>query len=979
MLKLIDIKKDYLLKGQEPVHALKGVSINFRENEFVAILGPSGCGKTTLLNITGGLDRYSSGDLVIRGKSTKDFSDRDWDTYRNHSIGFVFQSYNLVGHLTIQGNVELGLTIGGYKKEERKRMAKEALDRVGLQGLYKKKPNQLSGGQMQRVAIARALVTNPEIVMADEPTGALDSETSIQIMDLLKEVAKDRLVIMVTHNPDLAEKYADRIITMKDGLVETDSNPYKGKDYFETHQEAQTAIENKPTKKSKMKLVTSFGLSARNLWSKFKRTALVVVAGSIGIIGVSAVLAVSHGVNSYIESMQDDMLSGNPISVQKSSVDLGKLMSLFSRSSQADAVKHSMEDGKVNVDYLIKYLAEQKDNLENSTINNGINLDYVEFIKEMPTDYYSALKFEYGINPKINVFTEVTLLDENVEDPTVKKERNRYITLKSLEAMYTEIVKNTAFGDYASIISNFTNVFNSAPNNPDYILSQYDVLASRSNDPIAKGEDEVMLVVSNKREITDIFLGQLGYYTEDQFITLINKYAEADDEHNPYKDRDSGPTFYTYDELLDKEFYYVPYKDNPEGFKLFEPNPNNDPEAYYDASSILYKRCLDTPFSSYNYEVDNFSSLPSTARKLKITSILQPKKHVNYGCLEAGFILSPNFEKEILTDAKAAEAVDIFRTQYDWFMNLGESTYPDGTEKTQERIEKENKMKDVYELYTYYDFDIGYSHAVKQPDESETIEYQKISGTNAVFTVIDTAGRMPAVIKQLFGSAYSAETLFENCLRSIGGIDDIPSLMAVYPHSFDEKYLVTDYLDGWNDHEKTIILEHDPLNPSVKKELTPDMREDINYTDNLEVIISLIKNMVNIVTIALLAFTSLSLVVSTVMIGIITYVSVIERIKEIGVIRSLGGRKLDVSNLFNAETFIIGLSSGLFGISVTYILSVIINVIINNFASIGNIVFLTPLTAVIVVLISIGLTLISGLLPARAAARKDPVIALRTE
>ena len=982
MLKLVHIKKDYVMKDQESVHALKDININFRQNEFVAILGPSGCGKTTLLNITGGLDRYTSGDLVIRGKSTKDFKDRDWDTYRNHSIGFVFQSYNLISHLTILANVELGLTIGGYKRAERKAMAMKALDRVGLEGLYKKKPNQLSGGQMQRVAIARALVTNPEIVMADEPTGALDSETSIQIMDLLKEVAKDRLVIMVTHNPDLAEKYADRIIRMKDGLIESDSNPFEGLKYnLNTEEEI---VDEKPNKRAKMKLHTAFSLSANNLWSKIKRTSLVVVAGSIGIIGVSAVLAVSHGVNTYIESMQDDMLSGNPITIQKSSIDMMGLLSAFSKSSQANAAKHAFQDGKVNVDYMIKYLAEQKDNLENFAMNNAIDENYVEFVKEMPRDYYSALKLEYGINPKINMYTEVKMTKKgdpyDAGDPDGPHKVDpagvdRFVTLQSIEDMYTEIVKNTSFGEYASIISLFTTTFFSSPDNPEYILSQYDIISNKSTSHIATGEDEMMLVVSDDREATDIFLGQLGYYTEDEFITLINRSADKS-EDNPYKDEDPGPEQFDYDSLLNKEFYYVPYKDNT---TILPINGMNNPEYIYDTTLALNPdnpQCLDLPFSNYQYEVNSFSDLPANAKKMKITAILQPKKNVSYGCLEQGFVLSPAFEQKFLADSENSPVINKLLERQAWFNDLG---VDDGV-KDAARIEKENAMKACYTLTTPYSYSCGYSHTV-ETSGGKRIEYQDINGRGTVFAVADVmnslgGGSWSSVLTKLFGSQYSIDTLYENAVRSVGGISNIPSIISIYPHSFDEKYLVTDYLDLWNDEHHDITLwegTHDQVF------LAGGTRDEINYNDNLELIISLIKTMINIITIALLAFTSLSLVVSTVMIGIITYVSVIERIKEIGVIRSLGGRKLDVSNLFNAETFIIGLSSGVFGITVTYILSLIINAIIHHFAGIGGLVFLPVLYAIIVIGVSIGLTLISGLIPARAAAHKDPVVALRTE
>ena len=383
MLTLKNIKKDYLSAAQV-THALKGINLSFRKNEFVSILGPSGCGKTTLLNIIGGLDRYTSGDLKIKHKSTKNYNDRDWDTYRNHSIGFVFQSYNLISHLNILGNVELALTIGGISKKERTNRALKALEAVGLGDVSKKKPNQLSGGQMQRVAIARALVNDPEILLADEPTGALDSGTSIQIMELLKEVAKDRLVIMVTHNPELAKAYSNRIVTMKDGLVIDDTNPYDDKD-------EKYEVKEISKKKAKMSLGTAFALSSKNLVSKIKRTSLVVIAGSIGIIGVSAVLAVSYGVKSYIRSMQDDMLSGNPVTISETALDLSTMMKASSESMINSSLKESIEDGKINIQYMVEYLAKQQNNLSGYSLKNHINEDYLKFVEQMPNDYYSAI------------------------------------------------------------------------------------------------------------------------------------------------------------------------------------------------------------------------------------------------------------------------------------------------------------------------------------------------------------------------------------------------------------------------------------------------------------------------------------------------------------------------------------------------------------------------------------------------------------
>ena len=888
MLKLKNIKKDYVTSSQV-THALKGLTVNFRKNEFVSILGPSGCGKTTLLNIIGGLDRYTSGDLFIKGKSTKHYNDRDWDTYRNHSIGFVFQTYNLIGHLSLLGNVELALTIGGLSKKERQERSLKALERVGLGDIARKKPNQLSGGQMQRVAIARALVTDPEILLADEPTGALDSETSVQIMELLKEVAKDRLVIMVTHNPDLANAYSSRIITMKDGLITSDSKPFEGIDYRE--EKPEEVEEYKSKKKAKMSLATAFLLSSKNLVAKMKRTALVVVAGSIGIIGVSAVLAISYGVKSYIRNMQDDMLSGNPVEVTETSLDLQALMDASSSFNNAKALKEAVEDGKINVEYMIEYLATQKDNLASFSIQNDITQEYIDYVDAMPKEYYSAIKKTYGINPKLNLYTDF--------DFTGEIGHKDQVSLQEVESMYSKIIEQTEFGEFSSMIPMFTNTFASMPDNPNYLLSQYDVL--NEGGYIAQEEDEMMLVVSKDTTLTDIFLGQLGYISEDEFVAIVDKFATKEENDTPL------PTKIDYDKILSKEFVYY---------------ENDD---IYTENTGMTKIV-----SPYNYvgEVTD-EAIKAKGHPLKITGILRAKESVSYGALSTGFILSPKFEQKLIADSLESNIVKSIKEKSDAY----------------DALEDKSTFLGYYCSYSY---------------EYQYKENPKATNTDSAITVVNIAGggggMWSDVITKMFGDQYSVESQFKSAIRKVGG-NSVSNDICVYPLSFNEKHLVTDYLDKWNEN--------------------PDHSE-IKYTDNLEVIISLVNTMIEIVTIALVSFTSLSLVVSTVMIGIITYVSVMERIKEIGIIRSLGGRKLDVANLFNVETFLIGGFSGLFGLSVTYVICVIINIIINNFAKVGTLMILPWHYALIIMGVSIMLTLISGLVPAYAASRKDPVIALRS-
>ena len=912
MLELRNIVKDYV-SGDIVTHALKGLNVTFRRNEFVSILGPSGCGKTTLLNIIGGLDRYTSGDLLIKGKSTKNYTDRDFDTYRNHSIGFVFQSYNLISHLTILGNVELALTIGGLPKKERASRAQKALESVGLGEVSKKFPSQLSGGQMQRVAIARALVNDPEIVLADEPTGALDSETSIQIMELLKEVAKDRLVIMVTHNPELAKQYSSRIISMKDGEMVSDTMPFTKQD-----EENEKETYNVPTKKSKMSIGTAFVLSAKNLISKFKRTALVVVAGSIGIIGISAVLAVSYGVKSYIGNMQDDMLSGNPVEISESSLDLSAMMSASSDMAKINGLKASVEDGKINIQYMIEYLSKQQNNLSTYAVKNEITQDYVDYVHQMPSEDYLALKEEYGINPKLNIYTDV-----DFTDPVGHVDQ---VSLTQVEAMYTAIINETPFKEFSNLISMFTTTFRAMPNNIDYLSSQYDIL--NEGGYIAKESNEMMIVVSKDTTLTDIFLGQIGYLTQDEFVQIIDKYTDSEN----HGDDVLSPTNFDYDTLLNKKFTYYP----------------ND--SVYKKNLIGKYGDIRMPYS-YNGQLENGTRLDNPT-EIKITAILRAKENVSYGCLETGFIVSPAFQEMMLNNAKDSGIVKSLNDEKANYETLSDTD------------------KSNYKYLTPYSYKYSYKDDGEKTGQSSAISIMNVdtSGT----------GMFGNILSSMFGDNYSVENQFKKAIRSAAG-NSLTNDISIYPLSFNDKSLVTDYLDKWNNNELNIdIKTTDESGNEITKTITPDQRKDINYQDNLEVVISLINTMIEIVTIALVCFTSLSLVVSTVMIGIITYVSVIERVKEIGIIRALGGRKIDVSNLFNVETFLIGTSSGAFGLIVTYILCVIINIIINSFAPVGAIMTLPWNYALIIMAVSIVLTLISGLIPASAAAHKDPVVALRS-
>lgn len=910
MLRLKNIVKTYEVGGQN-VDALKGVSIAFRKSEFVSILGPSGCGKTTTLNIIGGLDKYSSGDLFIGGKSTKEFNDHDWDVYRNHRIGFIFQSYNLIPHQTILGNVELSLTIAGISKEERVRRAKEAIDRVGLAGQYNKKPNQLSGGQCQRVAIARALVNEPEILLADEPTGALDTETSVQIMDLIKEISKDKLVIMVTHNPDLAQKYSTRIINLLDGKLISDTNPFTEEEEIQEVSQNISIVQDEEVKeKAKMSFVTATKLSFRNLLSKLKRTIMVVVAGSIGIIGVATVLSVSRGVNDYIDTMQDDMLSGNPITIEETGIDMNALMNSASTSQQIEAVKNG---DYVNVNSMIEYLVTHNDELNSLVYKNEITKSYINYIKAMPKESYSAISYNYGLDLTNNVYTDFHL------DSQASK-YDKIMSLSSITAMYTKLLEETDYGKYSSIITSLTSCLSQSVSNNEYIKTQYDVVAGT----LPQKYNDVILVLDSKSSATDLLLTQMGYYTQNEFFELIYK-ALAD---NGDKDVTLTPALYkkqfTYDEILKKKFTWF----------------SND---------VVFSQNTDLTAMAFPYKYsytknDSWDTLEEGKDKieLNIVGIVQPKENINYGALRTGFLYTQDLSEKIISLNKSSKITTAIKDQ-------------GGTNI----LTICNGGKFISGII--YDLDYYFKRDDNTTDQTATIP-------------VGTTDEFSSYLPMFGGSSSSSTTadiVFYTITSRMLGAEELPSTISIYPLNFEKKDLVTDYLDKWNNLSQEIIVDG----------VMMTNRQKIKYTDQIAMIISMIDTMINVVTWALVAFTALSLVVSTVMVGIITYVSVVERTKEIGVIRSLGGRKKDVSHLFNAETFMIGLASGVFGVIITGILSLIINLIVNlaSDGAIKSMAHLTPVTAIVMVLISVGLTLISGFFPSRSAASRNPVDALRSE
>ena len=909
MLELRNIKKDYKV-GDNVVHALKGINITFRSKDFVSVLGPSGCGKTTLLNIIGGLDHYTEGDLIIDNISTKKFKDRDWDTYRNHRIGFIFQSYNLIPHQTILENVELALTIGGLKKEERIKRAKKALDEVGLKDLYSKKGNQLSGGQCQRVAIARALVNEPDILLADEPTGALDSVTSVQIMDLMKKISENKLVIMVTHNPDLAYKYSTRIINLKDGLVVDDSNPLNEEEY---NKEKEIKNVKEVSKKAKLNFWQTFRLSGRNLLSKFKRTALVAFAGSIGIIGVSTVLAVSTGIQNYIHSMENDMLSGNPVTISTETYDLSSLMNNLSFQDRVDLIEGATEEGKINIDYILEMLIETSGTMNDVTIHNDITEDYVKYLNELDSSLYADITYDYGINFLNNIYTDIDFT--NYE--------NERMSLSTIVQTYTSMLENTSFGSYASLISTLAKPFDQTLNNEDYIFEQYEIVSDPETSYLPKEANEIMIVLSSDESLTDIVLGELGYYSQEEFFNIVYRAAE-NDRYDPELDKNH----FTFDELLNKTFTYYP---NDAIYKKVDTKLPSFPLVGEDGKTYLVNINAQYQYNAYEKDIDeNVEGIP-----LKITAILKPKEGVSYGSLSSGFYYTPALANKMLEDSKNSEIVE--------YINSTESktldSYKFMQESTIEGIPSTINIGGMMYNYHYYFEDQDY------PINIGLVGDLSMSASTSTM------------------ATYSLS------LADVGG-NSLPYSISIYPNNFNLKADIIDYLNRWNDD----------VDITVDGKIIPaSERGEIIYSDNLQLIIDLVNNMINIVTYALIAFTALSLVVSTVMIAIITYVSVVERVKEIGVIRALGGRKKDVSRLFYSETMIEGLASGLLGIAVTYLLSFILNMIVGSLTGVYTIAALTPLQAIIMILVSVLLTSISGIIPAKLAANKDPAVALRTE
>ena len=896
MLKLTDLVKTYST-GSTKVTALNGINIEFRENEFVSILGPSGCGKTTMLNIIGGLDRYDSGDMSIKQKSTKKFKDSDWDSYRNHSIGFVFQNYNLIPHQTVLSNVELALTLSGVSKSERRKRAKEVLEKVGLGDQLRKKPNQMSGGQMQRVAIARALVNNPEILLADEPTGALDSGTSVQIMDLLKEIAREKLVIMVTHNPDLAEQYSSRIVRLLDGRITDDSNPYEpAADAAFVGTEEKSKGKQKKAKKQKtsMSVFTAFSLSLNNLMTKKGRTILTAFAGSIGIIGIALIMSLSNGFQLYIDKVQEDTLSSYPLTIQKESVDLGAMIATLQeeRSSEADHDKDKVYSSTVMADLMNTMITEAKTN----------NLaDFKKFIEEDENgkkmkEYTSAIQYSY--DAPLNVFNADTSNGVVQVNPS-----------KVLEKM----MPSSASGTSSIFTQNSDNFWSELLQNQALLDSQYDVLAGRW----PQAYNEVVIAVTKRNEISDVELYSLGLKDQKEVDESMRKIMSGEPA-------DVEQLSFTYDELLALQFKLLLSSE------LYAKDPLTG--AYKDLreDEILLKKAVD---NGIDIKVVGIVRPNPDAASASITGV------IGYTHELMEYVITQTEKNELVKAQKADPKTDVF-TGLPFESDEEEPSAPDFTSMTPEQLaeyqqEAEEKQQRMQE------------YIATLPEETQ--QYLATLGEE------ERAALIAGYIEQA-----QPKTTYEQNLTKLGVADlDDPSTINLYPVDFESKESIEQLISDYNEGKAE--------------------EEQITYSDIVGIMMNSISSIINMISYVLIAFVSISLVVSSIMIGIITYISVLERTKEIGILRSIGASKKDISRVFNAETLIIGFVAGALGIGTTLLLNIPVNLLIESLSGISNVSRMPFTGAVILVLISMTLTLIAGLIPSGLAAKKDPVVALRTE
>lgn len=895
MLELNDIKKDYV-SGSTTVSALKGINLRFRDCEFVSILGQSGCGKTTMLNIIGGLDKYTSGDLKINGVSTKNYKDRDWDFYRNNSIGFVFQSYNLIPHQTVLSNVELALTLSGVSKAERKKRAIEALEKVGLGEQIHKKPNQMSGGQMQRVAIARALVNNPDILLADEPTGALDTETSIQIMELLKEISKDRLIIMVTHNPELAKNYSTRIVRLLDGVITDDSDPYSLEDMeadIRAKEAAKVKISEKKIKKSgkkqktSMSFFTALSLSFNNLMTKKTRTILTAFAGSIGIIGIAMILSISNGIQLYIDRVQRDTLSSYPITLQAEAIDISSMVS--SMTGNSDSEEHE-DKSKI---YSNDIMGDMINTMVKEVKSNNLS-EFKKYIENGSSDiksYVSDIQYSYDV--PLNIYMKDTSNGVEQLNPGTM-----------FDSIYgegaTSASSSMSSGMGMGMFSN-SSVWNQLLGNQQVLDEQYDILAGHWPENF----NEVVLVADKNNEVDDYTLYSLGLKDPEEVRTLFKKMMVGE-SYETEKD-----ISYTFDEILDTEF------------KLVMPT---DMYKYNDVTGT---------WDDYSKDDKYMTNVVNNGTDIKVCGIIRPNDDAVSTSLSSGIGYTAKLTEYIIEEVKNSEIAkaQLADTSVDVFTGV-----PFDNDRNTEIT-----MDDVNAYM-----------ATLSPEESAQMQAM-------------TSGMSDDQILQLFSASLKARTTdatLDSNKSKLGITDlDTPSQIDIYATDFDSKEKV-----------QNIIKDYNKLQQDDGKE-----ENVINYTDYVGIMMSSVSTIINAISYVLIAFVAISLIVSSIMIGIITYISVLERTKEIGVLRSIGASKKDVSRIFNAETLIEGFVSGALGIVVTLLLCIPANALIKHLTDISNVAQLPIAGGVILIIISMFLTFIAGLIPAKLAAKKDPVVALRSE
>ena len=995
MLKLIDIKKDYLSESDK-VEALKGINLSFRKNEFVSILGPSGCGKTTLLNLIGGLDHYTSGDLVICGKTTKDFKDRDWDAYRNHSIGFVFQSYNLIPHQSVLANVELALTLSGVSKAERRKKAAAALEKVGLKDQMKKRPNQLSGGQMQRVAIARALVNDPEILLADEPTGALDSVTSIQIMDLLKEISSDKLVIMVTHNPDLAKDYSTRIIQLLDGKVVDDSDPFDGKE----------AVESKKLKKNKekhpsMSLFTALSLSMNNLMTKKGRTLLTAFAGSIGIIGIALILALSNGINAWINTVQEETLSSYPITIEAETVDMSALMvSLMGLNQENEENKHELD-----AVYASKVMHEMVNSMNNAGVETNNLTLFKEFLDKNSNgimDYISNILYSYDLGMHIYTKDENGKILESDTQEMMKEVLGAMgLSKETLGAAGSNSISTMGF-DSIKLWQEMITKEDGTGISP-LLTEQYDVIYGAW----PKEYNEIVLVVNQNNELSDVVLCGLGLKSTDETVEemLASQRGEI---------LDTSKESWQYGELCEKEFkLFLPsdlYQKNAGGGYTLLTDTEKGLDFLYGSDkgvtlkiSGIIRQKEDAVAGMMTGALGYTTALTQhLLEKLEASDIIREQKEnpENDILLALPFLPEDYKEpenaekvqkiKEYLLSLDAAKQAEIFReissTASDEYLTIAAEQILGG--KTRAELEEmvmqslsqaESEGTDlsyITEYITQMSDEELFNSILDGAKEQIAQQYKEsaLAGlsayTNEQLGAMFTAAlqnpqgyseeEMVSFYEKYMPKSHSDSNLNEN-LKLLGFADKkSPSAVNIYAKSFEDKDAIAEIITHYNEGKNE--------------------EDAISYTDYVALMMSSISTIINAISYVLVAFVSISLVVSSIMIGIITYISVLERTKEIGILRAIGASKKDISRVFNAESVIEGFAAGAIGIGITVLLIIPINIIIQHLSDISNLGAELPvLGGIILVVISILLSFIAGLIPSRFAAKKDPVEALRSE